>query len=340
MTAAGRIDALLPVRNGDATLDACLKGLLAQRGVDLRVVAVDDGSTDRTPAILEACAQRDPRLVVVSGPGQGLVPALHAGLAHCNATWVARVDADDVCHRNRLRCQLAHAKAHQLDGVGCHVHGFGGLAGSDNMRRYLAWLRSIRTPSEVARDQWIECPVPHPTWLVRRRVLEAIGYRHAVPNGRRIPEDYDLLLRSLESGHRWGVVPRRLVAWRLHAESHSRTDSAYSTEAFVQLKAAHLAETFLKASQHYVLWGHGPTGRSLRSALSTYGRNPSHIVEVHRGRIGRVLQGAEVIPPEGMDDIPRGPLLAAVSGSVPRAQIRAFLNNRAWVEGQDYLCTA
>ena len=56
------VSVLLPVRNASATLGAALDGLLAQRLPDFEVVALDDGTSDGTPALVQAYAQRDARV--------------------------------------------------------------------------------------------------------------------------------------------------------------------------------------------------------------------------------------------------------------------------------------
>lgn len=57
-----RVSVILPVFNGEEHLAESLGSILAQEMTQLEVVAIDDGSTDSTPAILEAHAHRDPRV--------------------------------------------------------------------------------------------------------------------------------------------------------------------------------------------------------------------------------------------------------------------------------------
>ena len=87
------------------------------------------------------------------------------------------------------------------------------------------------------------------------------------------------------------IHPRQLLSWRDSKERLSRTADAYSTRSFTDCKAAHLAAGFLKTSSRYVLWGYGKTGRALRRALARHGRTPSHIVELHPGRIDKIFPG-------------------------------------------------
>ena len=331
-----RVSVLLPAWQAAATLPACLASLARQTEPDWECVLVDDGSTDDTRAIAHAAAARDARIVVVATPHRGLVAALTAGLAHCRAPVVARMDADDVMHRARLAAQLAAlAAAPELAAVGSHVRLFPRATLTDGRRAYERWLNAIDSPARVRADAFVECPVAHPTLAVRTDVVRAHGYRDCG-----WPEDYDLLLRLLAAGHAVGVVPRRLLAWRDRPERLTRTADAYRLDRFTALKAAFLAGGPLAGRDDYVLWGYGHTGRALHRALAAHGKHPTHVVDLHPGRLGQRIHGADVVPPDALTTLPRRPLVVSVAGDEPRRQIRAALATMGFQELRDYVCAA
>ena len=84
------VSVLLPVRNGEPYLAGCIASLKRQTLREYEVVAVDDGSDDGTPAVLDHWAAGDPRVRVVQRPPEGLVAALNAGLELCRGPLVAR----------------------------------------------------------------------------------------------------------------------------------------------------------------------------------------------------------------------------------------------------------
>lgn len=327
---------LLPVRDGEATLAAALRSIVRQTDRDWECIVVDDGSRDASRDVARRFAEVDPRFRTLARPAEGIVASLNAGLAACRGRYVARMDADDVMHRERLARQRAALEGDcGLAAVGSHVRLFPDGAVGVGMRAYERWLCSLQSPEDVERAAWIECPIAHPTLFARRDTMDALGYRDAG-----WPEDYDWVLRALARGLRLAVVPQRLLAWRLGEARLSRRDPTYGIDRFVACKAHFLARGFLAKHATYVLWGHGGTGRALRRALATHGRRPTHIVELHPGRLGQQIHGAPVVPPGALPDLPRRPILASVAGSEARGQIRAALARMGFQECRDYLCTA
>jgi len=334
-----RVSVLLPVRDAEPTLGCALASIARQSEPRFECVVVDDGSRDGSRAIAEARAARDPRFRVIAAAREGLVAALNLGLAACRAPLVARHDADDVMRRERLakQCALLDAEP-DLAGVGAHVHLFPRRVLTDGLRAYAGWLNSLENALEVHRDRFVECPLAHPTLVLRREVLAGMGgYRE-----RGWPEDYDLVLRLIAAGHSLGVVPEKLIAWRDGPGRLSRTSSSYAQAAFTACKAEFLARDFLSSRERYSLWGYGATGRTLARSLAAHGKRLARVVELHPRRLGQRIHGAPVVPPSALGE-PEAralPLIVSVAGAGPRAQIRAALAAQGYTEGRDFVCAA
>jgi glycosyltransferase involved in cell wall biosynthesis len=329
------VSVLLPIWNAAATLNPALASLQRQRLHDWECIAVDDGSDDGTASIVRRFSDADARIRLVQTPHRGLVSALNEGLTHCRAPFIARMDADDVMHRARLARQVdALAADAALAAVGCHVRIFPRTAMSPGLRHYEQWLNAMHSATDVERDAFIECPIAHPSLMMRREVAP-LGYRDVG-----WPEDYDLILRALSKGFRIGVVAERLLSWRDRRESLCRTSDVYGVDRFTACKAHFLAGGFLARDEHYILWGYGATGRSLRRALAVHGKRPSYIVEVKTSRIGQRIHGAPVIPISGLQELRDTPIVVSVARADPRQEIRNALAELRFVEGRDFVCAA
>jgi glycosyltransferase involved in cell wall biosynthesis len=102
-----KLSAVMSVYNGAAHLAETLDSILAQTESDFELIAVDDGSTDGSGAMLDAFAARDRRVRVIHQENRGLTKALIAGCAAARAPFIARHDVADLSHRDRFAKQLA-----------------------------------------------------------------------------------------------------------------------------------------------------------------------------------------------------------------------------------------
>jgi glycosyltransferase involved in cell wall biosynthesis len=332
------VSILLPARNAQATLDEALESIRAQSHPDWELIAVDDGSQDDTPAILERWSRRDDRIRILRHSNSlGIVAALNAALAVARGPVVARMDADDVSLPERVERQLAMLATGEAEVVGCQVRYFPEELVAGGARRYEEWLNSLVTPEEHARDLFIECPLAHPTFMMPRDLLESVGGYRA----RGWPEDYDLLLSLWRRGRRLAKVPEVLFHWREAADRTSRTHPDYTPDAFRRCKAHHLRRSYLAGDRPALIWGGGPFGKLLARELIAEGTPPRGFVDLSPRRIGQVIYGVRVLSqPEAFPLKGQVFGIAAVGQAGARDEIRAAMAGAGWVEGVDFCCAA
>jgi len=335
------ISVLLPVYNGEEYLEECLGSLAEQSYEDFEVVAVDDGSTDGTPKILKRWSTQDARFRVLTRPHSGLVETLNAGLANCRGELIARMDADDRSHPERLELQsLAFKEDPDLDVVASLVTHFPDETLREGLRIYEGWLNSLVTHDQILRERFIESPIPHPAAMVRRSVLEAAGGYREVG----FPEDYDLWLRLAAAGKRFGKVPEALYFWRHHEARLTFTDPRYALERFLACKAHHLVEGPLQSMDNVIVWGAGQTGRRLSKHLIREGAPVTAFIDIDPAKIGGTLRSRPVHAPEELPRLLRDAesrvVLAAVSSRGARALIRQRLESLSLRETVDFWCAA
>ncbi|MCB9489757.1 MAG: glycosyltransferase [Deltaproteobacteria bacterium] len=329
-----RVSVLLPVRDEEPTLAEALDSQLAQREADFEIVAVDDGSADASPSILDAFADRDRRVRVVRQEASGIVAALQNAVTHASGDILARMDADDSCPPDRLAKQLALLRSDPSLGlVGTQVGPMPGERWGGGWRHYAKWQNALTTPDAIAREIWAECPIAHPSWMMTRAAYDASGgYRE-----RGWPEDYDLLLSMHRAGVRFAKVDEVLLRWRDRPDRLSRTDDRYSPDAFARCKAHHLARGPLAGVREVGVWGAGRTTRKRAEHLVVEGIEIAAYVDVDPKKIGHLVHGRPVLAPA---DIPRPapwPMLAYVGSRGAREQIRAVCRELGFVEGTDIL---
>ncbi|HDR46474.1 MAG TPA: glycosyltransferase [Geoalkalibacter subterraneus] len=328
-----QISILMAVRNEQAHLPAALASLQSQSLRDWELVAVDDGSRDRTLQLLRIAAQADPRIRVVPRPPQGLVNALNTGLRHCRAPLIARMDGDDICHPRRLELQSLFLRRQTDIGlVATRVRHFPRWRLRDGMRAYEQWQNEALDHESIMRDLYVESPFAHPSVMMRRSVLlQAGGYRDMG-----WAEDYDLWLRLARQGVRFARLPQILLYWRDRPQRLTRTAQNCSAEAFRLCKLHHLQTSFLKDEPEVTLWGAGMEGKMWRRILAQAGVKVTRWVEVDRRKIGQKIHDAPVVP---IDALKAGenPVLVTVGARGARSQIRTWSREKDLQEGRDLI---
>jgi len=331
------VSVLMPCRDAEATIRETIASLEAQTLRAFEAIAVDDASEDGTSQILDRWAVRDPRVRMLRGEGRGIVPALQLATAEARAPLVARMDADDIAAPGRLAAQVSHLERNPaLAGCGTHVEMFAAAGVGSGYRRYENWLNTVESPEDVDRNAFVECPIAHPTLVVRRSVLRAIGgYRDAG-----WAEDYDLILRILVAGGRLSNVPGvPLLRWRVHPNRLSLVSAVYDPASFRRCKVHFLREGFLSPGRRVVVWGAGKVGKPLARELIGQGIAVASFVDLDPRKIGQFIHGAEVVAPSRFEEDPslkRSFVLAAVGSPGARSEIREALRHIGLEELTDF----
>lgn len=202
------ISVLLPVYNAERYLRTAVGSILTQSERDFELVIINDGSSDGSGDLLEALATTDDRIRVVHVSNGGVVKALNLGLGLCRGEFIARMDADDISTTSRFDTQRAYLQAHpKCVALGSAVT----IISQDGVPVRVA---SYPTgPSNVARSMLSGCAMAHPTVMMRRQAIEAVGgYRGALAHA----EDYDLWLRMMQYGE-LDNIPLPLLQYRQHS---------------------------------------------------------------------------------------------------------------------------
>jgi glycosyltransferase involved in cell wall biosynthesis len=194
-----RLSVVLPVFNGAAFLAAAIDSVLAQTLQADEVIAVDDGSTDDSRAILA----RYSAVRVVSQANAGCAASRNTGAALASGDAIAFVDQDDIQCVDRFARQIDALRADpRLGFVVCAQQYFL----SETMARPPAWCdpRILLVPQHGFGTN---------TLLLRREVFSRVG----LFDPEKVPiDDSDWLLRALDGGERYLHLDAVLVRRRVH----------------------------------------------------------------------------------------------------------------------------
>jgi len=232
MTRPPQVSVVLSVHNGAADLPRAVDTILTQTFSDFELIAINNGSTDGTAAVLDGL--RDPRVCVIHQDDMGLAAALNRGIALARGRYIARQDHDDWAKPTRLEKQVAFLEAHPdyaLVGTRAEI-----WVGDERTRR------AHDHPTDNAAlhfDLLFDNPFVHSSMLLRKSALDAVGHYTTDP-ARQPPEDYELWSR-IARRYMVANLPERLTIYREVPNSMSRGRSTAYVDRIVMISAENLA---------------------------------------------------------------------------------------------------
>lgn len=234
MTPSPKVSLIMPVYNSAAYLERAVASALEQTEPALELIAIDDGSTDGSLAILERIAASDRRLVVLQQANDGPYSARIKGIGRARAPWIGFIDADDCILPGALETWSAAAERDSADLVVGNGFTFADDSGFDPSARHI--LKNHTAGTVGAGADWITRCVdlsewPHYLWLqlVRRDIIKNLDL---ICHGRLPHLDIIWSARIAMAAKRVVYVGEPLYAWRNNPKSISRnTDEGPSLRA-------------------------------------------------------------------------------------------------------------
>lgn len=110
-----KVSVVIPVCNVETYLRECLDSALEQTLTDIEIICVDDGSTDRSPEILDEYARKDSRIKVIHKPNGGYGHTMNVGLDAATGEYFAILESDDIIKPNMYQFLYSLAKKHDVD---------------------------------------------------------------------------------------------------------------------------------------------------------------------------------------------------------------------------------
>ena len=198
------ISVLMPVRNGEEYIREAIDSVLKQTFTDFEFIIMDDGSEDKTVEIIKSYSDSRIRL---EKRKPNFIKNLNEGLALAQGDYIARMDADDIMHSDRLRIQLKRMKQNP-DIVLCS-----------------SWAKRFQTDKEDMQllqfgENYIDQPMlgflkynflSHPTVMLKKAFLEMhdLSYEDYL-----CVEDYKLWFEITKCGGKIFIEPQYLMFLR------------------------------------------------------------------------------------------------------------------------------
>jgi glycosyltransferase involved in cell wall biosynthesis len=236
------VTVLMPAYNAEKYIAEAISSVLKQSFTDFELLIINDGSTDGTELVINSF--NDNRIVIIKQANEGVSSALNLGLAHSRAKYVARFDADDICHPDRLKIQYEFITAYPeysiIGSAADYVDANGHYIFTNHPAAHLN--------EEIQQLKYSVCPFIHSAVLYKKDVIiKNGGYNeHAYTY-----EDHFLWVNIL-ANEKACNLSQSLIKVRLNPESIT-IDEKWHSKKFLDIKYSTLKNRTITAAEGNIL---------------------------------------------------------------------------------------
>lgn len=212
------VTVIMSVYNQELYVEESIDSILAQTYTDFELLIIDDGSTDTSDRLVRQ--YDDPRIrYLQNGENLGIVATSNRGLAEAMGKYIARLDSDDIAHKDRLRLQVDFLEANpDIDFLASYYQ---------TLESRPRTVRAPTDPREIADTLMVGNCFGHSTVMYRRERFAEKGLVY--PNVGGGAEDYAFYL--ICAPHvRMATLPEVLVYYRVHESQISQVQNDLQTQ--------------------------------------------------------------------------------------------------------------
>ena len=233
-----KVSVIIPIYNAEKFISETIESVVAQTYPDWEIIAVDDGSTDKTPEILKEYAKKLPKKVrVITQKNSGVSTARNNAIAVAKGGHVAFLDHDDLWMPEKLEKQVKLLDSDKKLGL---VYSDCDMIDHEGRLKKGSLVRGKMFRGNVFNELLCANFIPLLTAVVKKGVLDEVG---AFDPKYKIAEEYDLFLRIAER-YPIDFVEQPLAKYRVHGGRASRNVKTAVDEDF------QIMEYWLKKKPH------------------------------------------------------------------------------------------
>lgn len=326
------VSILIPFKNTAGFLPECIQSIIRQNYKNWEVLAIDDGSTDESWAIVNQFAASDPRINVIKNSGTGIIYGLRTAYTHSSGDLITRMDSDDIMSPQKLgtlvSSLLAYGKTHIAVG---QVKYFSHRGISNGYERYEHWLNLLTEKGANYSEIYKECVIPSPCWMVFKEDLDQCGAFESD----RYPEDYDLTFRFYENGLK--CIPCNVVLhhWRDYDTRTSRTSEHYAQNYFLDIKLHYFLRLEYNAKRPLTVWGAGNKGKNIAKSLVKKNIDFKWLCDNPK-KIDKNIYGVQLEHYSKLGEIKNPQSIITVANEEAQIEIKSFFFELGQKPMQDY----
>ncbi len=211
------VSVVMPVYNAEKYVAEAIESVLAQTYINFEFLIFNDGSKDSSAAIVQHYARQDNRIKFFNyTENTGYLKHLNEGITQAQGSYIARMDADDICLPQRFEKQVAYMETNPTIGV-C---GTWYTVFKETVENKMMTVEQPEEDSQIKVNFLNHCSLGHPTVMARTALLKKNKYdQNFYP-----AEDYELWTRLIAKTS-FHNLPEVLLLYRWHGANISATKS-------------------------------------------------------------------------------------------------------------------
>lgn len=215
------VSVIMPVYNAESYLRESLDSLLRQTYKKIEIIIVNDGSKDKSQAIIDEYASRDTRIVALKQSNKGVVTAANRAAEKASGEYIIRTDADDISFNTRIEDLVSCAQKHPNAVV------VSGNIEVINERGEFLYRHTIPPRSEeIKRAMYLRNPLPNGATLIKHSAFREVGRYSDV-----FAEDFHLWVKLFIKGD-FVATDSFVYRWRVNSTglTMSNTEKSIAKE--------------------------------------------------------------------------------------------------------------
>lgn len=227
------VSIILPCSRVDSFLEQSLNSILSQTYRNFELIIIANGVSEEELFLLEKMSKTDGRIKLLHTLIKGLAFALNLAIHEAKGVFVARMDADDISHKDRIEKQVEFLEANpDYSVVGCKVD----LIDENNqiLSKKFPFYEHHQEISKIICLRNVMC---HPALMFRKESLLAVGaYKFGF-----MSEDHELFIRMICQNMKFYNLPLHLFSYRRHSAQITNISPAwkhfYEISSFLYMHA-------------------------------------------------------------------------------------------------------
>lgn len=318
------VSVIMAVKDTAPYLRDCLDSIRAQSYQNWELIAVNDHSSDTSPAILKEYANKDSRIRYYDSQYPRLIPTLQVGYAQATGVLINRMDSDDKMPHDKIQVLVdewcKYGKGTVIAGGTEHFVDEGTVG--DGFVRYEKWLNNVARTNTHYQEIYQECVIPSHCWIIHKEDFDRAGAFDPVI----YPEDYDLCFRLYRLGFKVIGIDKILHYWRDRSDRISRTWEEYKDNRYFDMKLRFFYELDRDRSRPLVLWGAGRNGKDMAKLLNAQG-DVFHWVCDNERKIGKDIYGVTLQHYDEIRNLEKAQIIIVVTSPSGKLEIRELLKS-------------